>query len=347
MNRRDPKSGKPSPRRASRFIGFPNLNHLYYFHVVAQEGSLKQTCAILGVTRPTISAQIKSLEEFVGVRLFRREVGGMRLSAAGQRMFEHTSVMFQATEMMLRGFAQESARGAPNIEMAVAAPVMHALPAEHFLAILEPAEVFMRLRHGDHQLLQADLLAGEIDILLTDIAPDANDDHRLASQIVHQPKLVGVYSSIRQLTESFPLCLEEVGLFHYSVGSKYRWEIDRYLHEHGVAPQVVAESDNAQVMLKAAERGMSAAIVPDNIAEVGIDAGRLQNLGEVTGLRTEIYALHLKQPRQEILDAIETLRRETGQTHGPSGKAGGTRHRQVRSTEGFTVHTTLPPTDDE
>ena len=125
MNKREPKAGKPTnPRRASRFIGFPNLNHLYYFHVVALEGSLTQTCSILGVTQPTISAQIKSLEEFVGVRLFRREVGGMRLSEAGQRMFEHTSVMFRATEMMLRGFAQESVRCAPTIEVAVASPVM-------------------------------------------------------------------------------------------------------------------------------------------------------------------------------------------------------------------------------
>ena len=40
----------------------PNFNHLYYFHVVATEGSLAKAAQRLRVTQPTISAQIRSLE---------------------------------------------------------------------------------------------------------------------------------------------------------------------------------------------------------------------------------------------------------------------------------------------
>lgn len=345
MNKRDPKLLKSKqPRRASRFVGFPNLNHLYYFHVVAMEGSLKQTCEILGVTQPTISAQIKSLEEFVGVRLFRREVGGMRLSAAGRRMFEHTSVMFRATEVMLRGFAQESERSAPALEMAIATTVTNILPARHLLPIMGP-DVFLRLRHGDHQPLLIDLLAGEIDVLLTDIGPGDGDSPKLASQIVDRPKLIGVYSSSHEVTDAFPMCLEEIELFHYSVGCQYRWDIDQYLHDHGIEPDVMAESDDATIMLDAAERGRCIAIVPESVAEEAIAAGRVQVLGDVDGVQTEVYARYLKKPRQTILSAIEALRGATGIDDSSAGKPRIGPRRRVRSTEGFTFAMTLPPED--
>ncbi len=40
-----------------------NLNKLYYFYVVAKEGSVKAASTKLHLTQPTISAQVKQLEE--------------------------------------------------------------------------------------------------------------------------------------------------------------------------------------------------------------------------------------------------------------------------------------------
>ena len=40
-----------------------NLNKLYYFYIVAKEGSVKSASEKLHLTQPTISSQIKELEE--------------------------------------------------------------------------------------------------------------------------------------------------------------------------------------------------------------------------------------------------------------------------------------------
>ena len=41
-----------------------NFNHLYYFYIVSKEGSIKSTSEKLHVSQPTISDQIKLLEEY-------------------------------------------------------------------------------------------------------------------------------------------------------------------------------------------------------------------------------------------------------------------------------------------
>lgn len=67
-----------------------NFNHLYYFHIVASEGSFASASEILGVTQPTISEQVKTLERALGEVLFERLPTGLRLTEPGARMFERT-----------------------------------------------------------------------------------------------------------------------------------------------------------------------------------------------------------------------------------------------------------------
>src|SRR5260370_173339 len=49
-----------------------NHAHLRAFHAVASEGSFTRAAARLHVTQPTLSGQVKALEETYGVRLFDR-----------------------------------------------------------------------------------------------------------------------------------------------------------------------------------------------------------------------------------------------------------------------------------
>ena len=60
-----------------------NYNHLYYFHVVAESGSLGAAARKLSVTKPTISTQVRQLEDFLETPLFDRRGGGAAGVAAG------------------------------------------------------------------------------------------------------------------------------------------------------------------------------------------------------------------------------------------------------------------------
>jgi LysR family transcriptional regulator, transcriptional activator of nhaA len=49
-----------------------NYRHLLYFWAVAKEGSLRKASDVLHVSQPSISAQLKQLEESLGTHLFAR-----------------------------------------------------------------------------------------------------------------------------------------------------------------------------------------------------------------------------------------------------------------------------------
>ena len=85
-----------------------NYNHLYYFHVAATEGSVAGAAEKLGVTQPTVSEQLRALERSLGVTLFDRSPTGLKLTGSGRLAFEHTSVMFRASERLIESLRSQA-----------------------------------------------------------------------------------------------------------------------------------------------------------------------------------------------------------------------------------------------
>ena len=60
-----------------------NYHHLYYFWTAAREGGVVKASEKLNLAQPTISGQIKILEESLGERLFERQGRGLVLTETG------------------------------------------------------------------------------------------------------------------------------------------------------------------------------------------------------------------------------------------------------------------------
>ncbi len=73
-----------------------NHQHLRAFHVIAAEGSVSRAARRLNVTQPTLSQQLKALEERHQVTLFEGRKPPLRMTAAGARLFALTQKLFAA-----------------------------------------------------------------------------------------------------------------------------------------------------------------------------------------------------------------------------------------------------------
>src|SRR6516164_1730912 len=66
-----------------------NYHHLLYFWAVAKEGSLRRASELLHVSQPSISSQLKQLEESLGPPLFTRTTRRLILTDTGQKVLEY------------------------------------------------------------------------------------------------------------------------------------------------------------------------------------------------------------------------------------------------------------------
>jgi aminoethylphosphonate catabolism LysR family transcriptional regulator len=68
------------------------------FHLVAQAGGFTKAALVGGVSQPTLSAQVRALEEAHGVRLFDRRGRAVALTPLGQSLHAVTTRLFAAEE---------------------------------------------------------------------------------------------------------------------------------------------------------------------------------------------------------------------------------------------------------
>src|SRR5690242_18578937 len=76
---RDPEADSPSGAATQNL----ELRHLRYFVAVADAGTFTHAAERLFIAQPTLSQQIRRLEQIVGTPLLWRQRDGVRLTAAG------------------------------------------------------------------------------------------------------------------------------------------------------------------------------------------------------------------------------------------------------------------------
>ncbi|PYV75771.1 MAG: transcriptional regulator, partial [Acidobacteria bacterium] len=75
------------------------LRHLRYFVAVAEAGSLTVAAERrLHTSQPSLSRQIRDLEDEVGARLLTRRARGIELTPAGRAFLDHARVVLSQVE---------------------------------------------------------------------------------------------------------------------------------------------------------------------------------------------------------------------------------------------------------
>ncbi len=86
------------------------LRHLKYFVAIAEELSFSRAAARVRVAQPALSAQIKTLEDELGVQLLERHSRGVALTEVGKVFLREARAAIQQAERATAS-AQEAARG--------------------------------------------------------------------------------------------------------------------------------------------------------------------------------------------------------------------------------------------
>lgn len=288
-----------------------NYHHLRYFLGVVSEGGIKAASQALHISPPTLSAQVRELENFLGTPLFLREGKKLVPTDAGRVVRRYAERIFSLGDEMF----EVVRRGAPTGPQTVHLGIGDAVPKLLVSSILirarhELPEIKFIVREGLPGELYPALAAHQIDVVMANEPPPATFRTALFSRragrfdvsFVAAPALAKKYLR-RQRLDGFPVLVP-------TRESPLRRDLDRWWADEGMRPDIRAEFDDAAAMCEMAADGAGAAPLPQTMLASARKRFGLHVLPLRTGIHEELFVVTAE--RQFSHEGVRVLARVAG-----------------------------------
>ena len=242
-----------------------NYHHLLYFWTVVKEGSVVRAAESLRLSQPTVSTQVRTLEQQLGVRLFTKEGRRLVPTEAGLQVFRYADEMFSIGREMLSTI-KSGGGGRPVRFVVGVTDVLSKLIAYRLLspALRLPDPVRILCREDRVERLLASLALHEVDLVLSDTPVPPHVRVQAYSHLLGQssvtlfarPPLAG------RLRKRFPAALTGAPLLWPGEGTVLRRQLDDWIQREGVRPKIVGEFDDSALMKAFGEHGAGAFAAP-------------------------------------------------------------------------------------
>ena len=258
------------------------------FIQVAETSSFTRAGEILGYSQPTISFQIKQLENELGVQLFDRIGHTINLTEEGREVLIYAqqicNMMQEMTQSASHQFTPEG-----NVHLGMADSLCMPLIAKEFGSLKEKYPlVSMRITPAGTDDLRRMLEHNEVDLACTMDEPIYNT----AYVVVHEEKVPVhfVCGSGNPLAEKDEVTLEELMQESFLVtekGMSYRRLLDEYLAQRDLEIKPVVEMSNADLLCELVGRNMGVSFLPDYVTEKSVKKGKVKRLN-VPGIDVQV-----------------------------------------------------------
>jgi len=269
-----------------------NYHHLRYFLAVAAQGGIQAASKIVHVSPPTLSAQVRELESFLGVALFRREGRGMHLSEAGRVVRRYAERIMDFGDEMVEVIHRGGVGGVETVLLGIADSVPKLFASRLLSRAWEELPALrVVVREGLPSELFPALASHQIDLVLAnEPAPAA---FRTALFSARAGRFGVRFAATPALRKRFRA---STGLANFPVlvptrESALRRDIDLWWAESGWVPDIRAEFDDAAAMYELAAAGVGAAPVADAVMSDVIARYKLQELPCRTGIHENLYVV--------------------------------------------------------
>jgi DNA-binding transcriptional LysR family regulator len=131
--RTDMKQGQAELAGLPEAAGAPQaieLRHLRYFAAVADAGSFTHAAERMFIAQPTLSQQIRRLEEIVGTPLLQRRREGLQLTPAGSVLLDASRTVLSLVDHEVNRTRQAAGLGRPRLRVVVPPGLPDALAVE-------------------------------------------------------------------------------------------------------------------------------------------------------------------------------------------------------------------------
>lgn len=245
------------------------LRHIRYFLAVAEQGNFTRAAEALHVSQPTLSQQIKQLEETLGTPLFDRSGRTVRLTDAGMAWMRYARLALQDLEAGTRAIHDVATLERGNLRLAMTptftaylvGPVIddfyrrypgvsvsiHEMTQDRIEALLAEDRLDVGIAFSQAQsvdIVAEELFTESLNMMVGAQHPLVQQREPLSAQVFEQQPLV-------LLSEDFAT----------------RQFIDDYCRRQGIRPRVAMEANAIGAIIEIVRRGQLATLLPAAVAQ--------------------------------------------------------------------------------
>lgn len=292
-----------------------NYHHLLYFWVVAREGSIVAAAKTLNLTQPTISAQLRLLEESLGEKLFAKAGRNLVLTEAGKIALRYADEIF-ALGRELRDTLRDRPTGRP---VRITVGVADVVPKLVAYRILRPAftagtDIEVVCRESSSATLLGLLVQHEVDLVLTD-APASGTVLRAYNHFLGESgtTFFATPTVARGMSRNWPKSLAGAPLLLPGAGTQIRRALELWFDANGIEPRRVGEFDDLALMTAFGRGGTGIFPAPTVIEEEIQTQYGVRAVGRLPEVRERFYAVSAERKvKNPIVSAITTAAQRNG-----------------------------------
>lgn len=297
-----------------------NYHHLLYFWTVAREGTIARASEELRLAQPTISGQIRVLEDQLGEKLFQRSGRNLVLTDMGRLVYRYADDIFGLGRELMDTLKDRPTGRPLRFQVGVADEVSKVIAYR----LLEPAmrlaqPVYMVCRDGAAERLLTELATHSLDLVIADTPISPTIKVKAFSHALGETPVTvfGTAKLAAPRRKGFPKSLDGAPFLVPTIGKTLRRTLDQYFDQQGIRPRIVAELDDSALLTTFGQAGAGLFVAPSVLEKEITRQFGVTVVGRLAEVRERYFALsverRLKHPAvvaiseaaNEILDAAK------------------------------------------
>ena len=240
------------------------LRQLEIFVTIVETGSFTRAAEKLRVAQPSISQQIRQMEEELGEQLlFRMRNRKMFVTEAGKVVKRHADIILRQSEVLKMEVASITQEPTGEVSIGIGGHQLTLMMAPALSRFHKKfPKIRMDIENATTPIIMDLLKSNRLDLGIVTLPVS---DKELKTQVLFSEEMVVVVKKNSPLAGKRQITAADIGklpLVLYDRATRTRALVDEFFRDAGVTPEVVLELSSVEAMEMMVEAGFGAAIIP-------------------------------------------------------------------------------------
>lgn len=269
-----------------------NYHHLFYFRTIAKAGGIAKAAEKLRLGQPTLSTQLKQLEDALGRSLFERKNRSLVLTEAGKIALDYAENIFRTGDELLQVLEDGAVSGRTDVKIGALDSVPKRLLSNLVRAALKEKNVTVSLLEGRGDELFRELFSHQLDLIVSNYPPSSLEFGRIYSRsLAKVPVAVFASAEFIGLKKKFPESLNGQPFILPTAHSKLRHDLDHYFKINGLRIIPIVETQDTSLQKLLGIDGLGLIPLPEFTAKDLVGEKKLVKLGTLQDVREEFWLI--------------------------------------------------------